>query len=388
MTSRTDVEKLVLVTQRCEDVQALKEALRSLIDMANASVEQQTLIVDASGVEALVLAMEAHRGEAEVQYSAAVVLSAMAHGQQRIVDAKGVEALVVAMQTHGDDPNVQRASIAAFLNIVGGSGLHAQRVVDAKGIEVLVAAIGANRDIVEIVEPAVFALGRLAQFEQEETSLRIVDAIVDANGVEAVVAAMADHQENLTMQKLAVELLRFLLIAKSYEEAEARRQKQRERLVDARGMEALVATMMAHTNDRSVQFNAVIVLWLMSCDVFDQEIIHANGIEALVAAMDAHRCDPALLYAAASAIYKIADRQVTVSRFRPSARLVDAKAVRALVDAKEAHVSDEKLQEAAANALARLGQLGIKETKRSSALSIASNSALARLVRCLPCVCG
>eukprot|EP01116_Phalansterium_solitarium_P023305 TRINITY_DN809_c0_g1_i3.p1 TRINITY_DN809_c0_g1~~TRINITY_DN809_c0_g1_i3.p1 ORF type:complete len:183 (-),score=36.98 TRINITY_DN809_c0_g1_i3:169-717(-) len=142
----------------------------------------------AEGAEAVVEAMEAHRGSAAVQEFACRELANIASSDEsevEVAETGGIEAIVAAMKAHEGSAVVQEHACAA-LAIVADSeeGVNIMRIYLARGIEAVVAAMRAHPGSAAVQEHACSALGHIVV---DDTCHRKAES---AGAIEAVVAAM------------------------------------------------------------------------------------------------------------------------------------------------------------------------------------------------------
>ena len=192
-------------------------------------------IVAAGGIEAVVAAMNAHMGVADVQEygcGALGVIAAMAdENQVKVAAAGGIEAVVAAMKAHRGVADVQKEGCLALTFIADAAENQAKVVAAAGGIEVVVAAMNAHRAVANVQESGCSALYVIAPDAAAAWNWTKVAAM---SGIEAVVVAMNAHRGVADVQGLGCKALFAIACASS---------ENRNQVTTAGGIEAVVAAM-------------------------------------------------------------------------------------------------------------------------------------------------
>jgi hypothetical protein len=144
-------------------VDVLKNGCHALANLASANTANQTAIASAGGVEAVLGAMQAHPADANLLKETCCALMHFSRrhpsNQAAIVSAGGVEAVLRAMRSHPADLDVQRFCCGVLVNLVTGNVKRQAFVVAAGAVELTLGAMQAHPADVNLQEWGRFVLG-------------------------------------------------------------------------------------------------------------------------------------------------------------------------------------------------------------------------------------
>jgi hypothetical protein len=176
-------------------------------DLTVNDIQQQVKNAEASGIEAVIAGMVAHKASALVQEQACAALRKLAHNIDNkitIGHAGGIGAVIAGMGAHKGSAGVQEWA-CAVLGSLACNDDNKLKIAAAGGIGAVVGAIVANKTSARVQEQACAALGNLAHNNANNKV-----KIAAAGGIGAVVAAMEEHKASARVQQQACAALNHL----------------------------------------------------------------------------------------------------------------------------------------------------------------------------------
>ena len=252
---------------------------RALANIAADAADNQLMVADAGGIEAVVAAMKAHLENADVQKNGCAALgniAMLAETKRMVAAAGGIEAVVAAMEAHLNNAVVQENGCGALRNIAALAE-NQPKVVAAGGIEAVVAAMNADLKNAAVQEQGYYALWNIAFND------KTIPIYVSARDIEAMVAIMNAHLKNAAVQEFFCKEL----LKKITED----HLQNRYTMVTAGGIEAVVNAMNEHLKNAVVQENGCRILKIIAVIAGKQlkvAVVNAGGIKAVVDAMKEH----------------------------------------------------------------------------------------------------
>jgi hypothetical protein len=204
-------------------------------------------IFQAAGVESILAAMSAHRGDADVQGNACTALSNLADATESrggILQAGGIRHIIDALQTHPADAYVQAGGCGALWSIAMNNAARVA-ISQAGGIRHVVQAMRHHPGDHYVQAEACGALWGLASNVDNR------NLIEQEGGIEIVVAAMKDHLLNEMVQRQACGVLGHLASGSL---------ARRNTIAKTGGVVLILEAMQKHPKDTWVRRNACSVL--------------------------------------------------------------------------------------------------------------------------------
>lgn len=202
---RGDPEQLV--QSLLDSTQDRDGCLAACIALEAAAARSSALhrrILTSGGAEALVAAMAAHRGAADIQVVACHALQHLAaaascNGAMTVAEAGGIEAMLLAAgSAHAHDPLVIQAVAHALELVAFGGPLPRQRAVSNGAVEVLVSALKVHRGAVEDLQQAVLAA--LQTIVVRNPDCQQVERFAAADGIQRIVTCLGEHRADTQVQ--------------------------------------------------------------------------------------------------------------------------------------------------------------------------------------------
>mmetsp|Transcript_68504 Transcript_68504/g.120016 ORF Transcript_68504/g.120016 Transcript_68504/m.120016 type:complete len:242 (-) Transcript_68504:76-801(-) len=177
---------------------------------SQAPLYQQAL--DAGSVEALIAAMTAQRGAAEVQMVACQALQHLAAaategGASRVAAAGGCRAVVIAMGAHAGDVLLLQAAAQALELIAFGGSVSRERAVEEGAVEALLSMLKAQRHVQPVQQAALAALQTLVE---KHPDCHQVERVAAAGGIATIISTLGDNKTHKQIQYWGRMLLQIL----------------------------------------------------------------------------------------------------------------------------------------------------------------------------------
>lgn len=196
----TPIQRLLRVeSQKHDDVNAVKEALRNIADLCadgNAHAENnRATLLRSQGLSTIVGAMEKWGEHPAIQKEGCRALQNASFNNDGIKnclkDTGGIDAVIWAMKKNPISTTVQISGFEALSNFVTSVKSNAEYVVQGcNGVGLVVAAMNTFKDNAKLQEVATHALCKLLKYDD------LKEAIASANGLRlALVHAIENHKD-------------------------------------------------------------------------------------------------------------------------------------------------------------------------------------------------
>ncbi|CAK0839978.1 unnamed protein product [Prorocentrum cordatum] len=205
------------------DVAECRAACEALEAATLRSCRCHRRVLDADGARSLVLAMQRHPADAELQIAAAGALQHLAASEERdtcsqLVAAGACEAICTALTAHPQHSPLQQVACNALEILALGSSEAGVAVAAEGGADAAVQVLKAPSAGLEARRAAAMMLQAMLGVGDE-----VVDRIVSQGGVPAAVSALCDQKDDPLMQYWGQMLLRGLCAGKAEVKAEVQR---------------------------------------------------------------------------------------------------------------------------------------------------------------------
>eukprot|EP00746_Dinoflagellata_sp_MGD_P018405 gnl/MRDRNA2_/MRDRNA2_142660_c0_seq1.p1 gnl/MRDRNA2_/MRDRNA2_142660_c0~~gnl/MRDRNA2_/MRDRNA2_142660_c0_seq1.p1 ORF type:complete len:582 (-),score=107.99 gnl/MRDRNA2_/MRDRNA2_142660_c0_seq1:122-1867(-) len=171
---------------------ALRAACNVLHNIARHGTDKKAIVVDDGGVVIIVKAMRAHLSSSSLIAAACGALGALAwknaESKNAVAKAGGIEAIVSGIKMQKSSPDVQENACKALRSIMGNSTEHRNRIARAGGIEAVVAGVAEHKKCVAVAREGSLLLQSLAAGHPQHQQ-----AIAQAGGISIMAEGLRDH---------------------------------------------------------------------------------------------------------------------------------------------------------------------------------------------------
>jgi hypothetical protein len=205
---------VIAMVMYSKEVEFLVKALRALRNLSTESDENKVEIANTGGVDSVISAMQVHRDEADIQAESAWTLASLAttpENKEVIGDCGGIDVIIRTLWVHSEHTGTLDKALRALFNLSMDQH-NAGIVIEVGGIALIVSLLQSHPDVAVLQEMGLAVLYNLAAVNDDDIKMKIVDD----EGLDAIILSMVLHSEDAMVQEKACLLLQILCIPDNY----------------------------------------------------------------------------------------------------------------------------------------------------------------------------
>jgi hypothetical protein len=256
-----------------------QEAAYALKCLSNKTLatEDYGHLADIDAMSTIVDAMVVHEGDYQVQRwgcHAIWAMSGITRTQIAIVEASGLDAILGAVERFSGDLKIIESALSAMSNL-GAAKDNLALFVEKGAIEKIVKVMATFADIVDI---QIRGCGVISNLAKDKSPFK--EQFLQSGAGEAAIVAMVLHQDNIQLQEKALRALRNLCIHCDPNKVDA---------ANMGGSDAAITAMQVHRDEPGVQEEgAWLIAVLTRIDENRFSIGDCGGVEVVLRAMALH----------------------------------------------------------------------------------------------------